>query len=178
MSVPEPKTTRWLPAVAVRAEVHGWDVAHLHGNPGASTQQSMPDLGLVHGCGRFVVVKAFPSDRVRKIARGVESALSDHQRRILDSFARSGAEVLILAPTVEGDVQLTEALACDCDTPEGENDAQNAGEDGFRGWGDPMNGFVGPDGQRWPFTHDESVVEEPEFSATAPARDQHTQEVR
>lgn len=133
MSVPEPKTTRWLPAVAVRAEVHGWDVAHLHGNPGASTQQSMPDLGLVHSCGRWVVVKAFPSDRVRKIARGVESALSDHQRRILDSFARSGAEVLILAPTVESDAQLTDALLCDCEAVEGENDAEIVVQDGFRG---------------------------------------------
>lgn len=131
----EPKVNRWLPAVAVRAEAHGWDATLLHGQAGASTQQSWPDLMLVHGCGRSVVVKCFPSDRVRKIARGVESALSDHQRRILARFAQSGAEVLIVAPTPEGDAQVTDTVSCDCGTSEGENDAQGAQKDGFRGDG-------------------------------------------
>lgn len=129
----EPKVNRWLPAVAVRAEAHGWDVAWLHGQAGASTQQSMPDLLLVHGCGRSVVVKVFPADRVRKIARGNESALSDHQRRILARFAESGVETLIVAPTAAGDAQVTDTVSCDCGASEGENAAEKAQNNGFRG---------------------------------------------
>lgn len=133
MSVPEPKTNRLLLDVATRAEVWQWDVSWGHGNPSSSTNQSQIDLHLFHGCGRWVGVKAFTSDRVRKYRRDPAGpALTDHQRRVFSRMAAAGCEILIVAPTPEDDAALSVALACGCDSPSVQITAQGAGEAGFR----------------------------------------------
>lgn len=130
-SVPEVKTRAFLDSIVTRAEIRGWDVCWFHGQPGRSTQQSQPDLSLTHGCGRWVVVKAFSVERTVKARKKGESGLQGHQVRIHDNYRKAGAQVLVIAPTAEDDHTLQTVLSCGCDTPEGSNGAESAREAGF-----------------------------------------------
>lgn len=130
-AVPEVKTRAFLDSIVTRAETHRWDACWFHGQAGRSTQQSQPDLSLTHGCGRWVVIKAFSVERMVKARRKGESGLQGHQVRIHDNYRKAGAQVLVIAPTPEDDHTLQTVLSCACDTPEGENGDERPAEDGF-----------------------------------------------
>lgn len=139
-AVPEVKTRAFLDSIVTRAETHRWDACWFHGQPGRSTQQSQPDLSLTHGCGRWVVVKAFSVERMVKARRKGESGLQGHQVRIHDNYRKAGALVMVIAPTPEDDETLQSVLSCTCDTPEGANDCERPGEAGLPASEDDADG--------------------------------------